>query len=1222
VLLATLLVSIGAWWAWDHRGQLLQQAVTRTLEHWKDSITTQDLQVTTQGGLSANSIKYRDDKVEVSLSGLKGDLLARTVSAEQVEVKLLTPENKTPWSSLAPPVDFALEQLRIGRLRVLRGEQVLSEFSNITGAFAHRAKAFVFSNAHMEIAACGAQCALNASGNIASTPPFATQAKVVFHYPLIGHPLLLRGDATGNLFALKIAGHRQGDMEWRALRGAHSIALTLLDPKPIWLSMNYSVESLKQANLGQSGIALPLPALDMSLTSTFELGTHTGGPIKLTNRKPLPYDQGGLPVSTLTANLQIGKDALTLKELQLDQQGKGELHYDYRSQALRAKLPVTKLDPAHWHSATAKLPKGWTGALDLKVPTMKAPLQNLAIQFQGQSADLTDYVGRHTASFNATINGTNWTIEQANLRSFSAQSFVQELRANATEKSANINLIALRPALMPRAWLQTLDPKIEKWIAQYAPLDMRDALSTMNVTLQLEGDLNRAQVQKITGQAQGQGNTVFNAELKKSAQLWQINAALTGQGKVMSLSSLLTESGKLAGRSQLGVRAPTWNAEQFTAASVDLQATLDSGSALAPFQIKGKIGALSVGKSQLEQTTFALSGTQTSDSITGNIEQFNTREKGLLSRAWELRLARPARFEYRQQQFSLDAAALSSTYGTVQLDNLRWRPESMQASLSNLAIESRELLALFAIPDAWRNAVGSSPLTGSAQFSLPLSVNGQADFGNAKATGKLQLTTASSLVQSATLEFSLEQLRARGQLELRNTQQATLSAKINLPLAVQQNALALARDQALELDASGQTDVGLLSPWIDNDVRLAGALQLNVRVRGTLDKPLSSGTLAGTDLRLQHPPSNLSLSGGSLRAQLDGTGMTVDEWRMLQGTGAERGELTVQGRYTWGGSNDDAFQVTVRKLLLPISPDQRLVVSGKGNLKVRPSALHLDAKVSADQARLSLRQEKTQDLGDDVKIIRRSKTGTSLAAPSPTAKPIAFTSDIEVDLGQDFRFSGEGIKGRLEGKVQLLANGANSLRSLGSVNIVEGSYARFGQSLKIERGVLRFAGPIDNPSLDIEAVRPNLAVNVSVRVAGTAQSPKVRLESATAMSEAEKLSWLALGAPLGDTLSSEQSGTFASALAGLLADATGAESGITQTLGLSQLGMAKNDKGTNIVTVGKRLGDRLLVTYEQGLRGVWNILRVQLQLTKQLEVRVQAGTESSIDLLWVIPLQQ
>jgi translocation and assembly module TamB len=193
---------------------------------------------------------------------------------------------------------------------------------------------------------------------------------------------------------------------------------------------------------------------------------------------------------------------------------------------------------------------------------------------------------------------------------------------------------------------------------------------------------------------------------------------------------------------------------------------------------------------------------------------------------------------------------------------------------------------------------------------------------------------------------------------------------------------------------------------------------------------------------------------------------------------------------------------------------------------------------------------------------------------------------------------------------------------LGSVNIVEGSYARFGQSLKIERGVLRFAGPIDNPSLDIEAVRPNLAVNVSVRVAGTAQSPKVRLESATAMSEAEKLSWLALGAPLGDTLSSEQSGTFASALAGLLADATGAESGITQTLGLSQLGMAKNDKGTNIVTVGKRLGDRLLVTYEQGLRGVWNILRVQLQLTKQLEVRVQAGTESSIDLLWVIPLQQ
>ncbi len=1217
-----LLFTLAAWWAWEHREQLLQQAVTRTLAHWKDQITTRALVVTAQGAISAEAIRFRDDKIEVSISQVKGDLLARTVSAQVVEVKLLTPENKSPWTSLAPPVDFALEQLNIAQLRVLRGEKLLSEFSAISGSFAHRAKAFVFTNAHMEIAACGDQCALNGTGSISSSPPFATQAKLVFHYPLLGHPLLLRGQATGDLFHLKVAGPRQSDIEWRSLKGNHSIDLTLLDPQPIWLNLNYTIDSLTQANLAEAGIRIPLPALDLKLTSTFQLGTHTGGPLKLSNRKPLSYDNGGLPFETAIANLKIEGESLSIQDLQIDQNGKGNVHYHYRSQALQAHLPVALLDPAKWHGATAELPKRWTGVVDLNVPSMQSPLERLTVQFKGHSDDLGDYLGAHETQVNATINGAIWTLEQAQIRASAPQAFVREVQVSANPQQATIKFTGLRPHQLPSTWRKKAPENLEKWIVQYAPHDLREALSLLDGQIKLDGDLNRQKFQQISAQVQGQSSTTISADFKKTAQFWQVKANVAGPGKTIALTTGLTESGDLVGRSDVSIRAASWSAEKLNAGAVELQGTLNPSGSSAQFQSAGKLASLGVGKAQLEQLTFALSGTRTADTISGSIDQFSTREKNLLARPWDLRLARPARFDYRQQQFAIDAASLTSSFGTAQMDTLRWLPEMLQATLSGVALDSRQLGEMFSVPETWRNVMGNAPLTGSATINLPFGADEQPDLANAKASGRFQLTPASALVQSATLDFTVEQLRARGQLEVRNAQQATLSAKINVPLVVQNNAFALGKDQALEVDANGQTDLGLFSTWIDNDVRLAGSLQVNLRVRGTMDKPITVGTVAGSDLRLQHPPSNLSLTGGNLRASLDGSGLTIDEWRMLQGSGTERGELKVLGRYTWGGSDNDAFQVTVRKLLLPISPDQRLVVSGQGNLKVRTASVHLDAKVIADQARLSLRQEKTQDFGDDVKIIRRASTATSATSPAQTGKRIAFTSDIEVDLGPDFRFSGEGIKGRLEGKVQLLASGANSLRSLGSVNIVEGNYARFGQSLKIERGILRFAGPIDNPSLDIEAVRPNLAVNVSVRVAGTAQSPKVRLESATAMSEAEKLSWLALGAPLGDTLGSEQSGTLASALAGMLADASGAESGITQSLGLTQLGMTKNDKGTNIVSVGKRLGDRLLVTYEQGLRGVWNILRVQLQLTKQLEVRVQAGTESSIDLLWVIPLQQ
>jgi len=40
-------------------------------------------------------------------------------------------------------------------------------------------------------------------------------------------------------------------------------------------------------------------------------------------------------------------------------------------------------------------------------------------------------------------------------------------------------------------------------------------------------------------------------------------------------------------------------------------------------------------------------------------------------------------------------------------------------------------------------------------------------------------------------------------------------------------------------------------------------------------------------------------------------------------------------------------------------------------------------------------------------------------------------------------------------------------------------YAAYGQKLEITRGEFTFTGPIDNPRLDVLAVRPNLDVVVA-----------------------------------------------------------------------------------------------------------------------------------------------
>ena len=81
----------------------------------------------------------------------------------------------------------------------------------------------------------------------------------------------------------------------------------------------------------------------------------------------------------------------------------------------------------------------------------------------------------------------------------------------------------------------------------------------------------------------------------------------------------------------------------------------------------------------------------------------------------------------------------------------------------------------------------------------------------------------------------------------------------------------------------------------------------------------------------------------------------------------------------------------------------------------------------------------------------------------------------------------------------------------GEVRTVSGQYRAYGQQLNIETGIARFNGPIDNPQLDILAIRPNIQQRAGVAITGTAQSPRVRLYSDPQLSDQETLSWLMLG---------------------------------------------------------------------------------------------------------------
>ena len=120
--------------------------------------------------------------------------------------------------------------------------------------------------------------------------------------------------------------------------------------------------------------------------------------------------------------------------------------------------------------------------------------------------------------------------------------------------------------------------------------------------------------------------------------------------------------------------------------------------------------------------------------------------------------------------------------------------------------------------------------------------------------------------------------------------------------------------------------------------------------------------------------------------------------------------------------------------------------------------------------------------------------------------------DISASLGNGIAFQGRGLDTRLVGELRVVGDLGTPLRATGSIRTSEGTYEGYGQKLTIDRGVLTFAGPIDNPKLNVLATRKGLQVEPGVEVTGTTgAAARVRLVSTPDVPESEKLSWLVLG---------------------------------------------------------------------------------------------------------------
>jgi translocation and assembly module TamB len=203
--------------------------------------------------------------------------------------------------------------------------------------------------------------------------------------------------------------------------------------------------------------------------------------------------------------------------------------------------------------------------------------------------------------------------------------------------------------------------------------------------------------------------------------------------------------------------------------------------------------------------------------------------------------------------------------------------------------------------------------------------------------------------------------------------------------------------------------------------------------------------------------------------------------------------------------------------------------------------------------------------------------------------------------------------------------------------VAKGTYEAYGQKLEIDRGVLSFAGPIDNPSLDILAVRKNLAVEPGIAISGSALSPRAKLVSEPTVPDTEKLAWLILGHGLEGSTGAEMDLLPIAAAAWLSSNGHGSKKGIAQTFGLDEIGVSRGNASRSgasstsssaasgstlaeqrVLTVGKRISSHLYLSYEAGLDAASRVVRLQYEFSRRWSVRAETGTRSALDLFYTL----
>lgn len=1228
----------------------LQWLATMTSRSSGGALTLQGMSGTLLGPMGARTLIYSDGDMRVTIHDIRLDwrpaeLLSRRLDIAALtlqSVEVLSPPSDEP---LLLPQDLRLPlslSLSLGKLGI-GSLQVFSQAGGEPGFTATRLTAKLESNGHQhrlsELRASLKYGELSASAQMDGTRPFALQAQA----DLAGHgskPARIAVNASGQLenITLKAQGSGAG------LSGQGEALLRPFTPFPL-------AELILAVNgLDPRAFSPDAPQASFSLQSQLRQNapSQLEGDVTVKNASPAPLDRGGLPLHEIQSRATISADKLQLDALNLTLTGggriSGHITWQLKQATGAADLTISHLDPS---------------ALDTRLrPARLAGKATLSGDFQSQQGLIALRDRKLSLDASLMRSGDTLTLDRLRLShgqaAFTGQGqlgFGGERPFAFKGKLQHFDLSAFLQA--PQSDLNaTLELAGE--LTPQASGTLSFALANSQLADQIVsggGQIGFSGMNQFRGKAELRlGDNRLNAQGAYGTPGERLELALAAPALAQlghGFGGALNAYAMLAGSTAKPEIAFEVKGSQLMLPGEHHLASLSAGGSLRGEAVNFNLDATGYqGATEvlLQNLTLAIQGSRSHHELNakahlGNDAALDLHASGGLSdtaRGWgnvqwqgvlskfsatgqiPFRLLAAAPVMLGREHISLGKAEFAVAGGRVHLSTTEWATGnwSSRGSFSGIGLRPGGITTE---NDHVLRLAGEWDVSAAPNLAGKLRIRRES--GDWVLPGDQALSLG---MQDLQLDAQASDNHLSAELKARGTRLGDWNANIALPLTRRGSAWTVRPEAPLNGKITVRVpDLSWVGPALDSNIKSSGHLSLAANITGTFSQPHLHGQLSGNDLAVALLDQGIRLQKGRLAARLDQTRLHIDQFsfvaphhppprdRLLSGLklAKEPGNISLSGMIDPLGKRGN-LELSATRLPLAQRPDRWIIASGQGRISFEQDTLTLSGKITADAGLISQAAAGRPELAVDVVIIGRQK---------PVREGPHIRIDTILDLGEQFYLRASGLESRLAGQIHLRSTAGQPLRATGTIATHNATFKSYGQNLVVERGIVNFHGSLDNPGLNVLALRKNLPVEAGVTVTGTVRHPVVRLVSTPNVPDPEKLSWIVLGrAP-------DAGGTDASLLLTAAGSILGGQSGgitgqLAQALGVDELSLNQAQDGdpltSQIVTIGKRLSARAFLSYEQGLTGEAGTTKLTYSLTPRISIVTRAGFDNAIDVLY------